>query len=560
MKKLSYILTGFMLAFFCIASQKATAFTPDASASNITTKSSLEIMSTPELMKLTTNWVKEYKKLYPDADISVSELNEKVDFTHLSFISGEYTESLSGESTWKMAVGRDAIVHIYNTKNPYADAIKTQGFTADRLAQLFANPNNQNWGILNPEYINPIEVSFAGNSEILNQMAEFLKLNSDEINVKAVNNTSSLIQSVQQNIYGLGVCRLVDIIDQESGTFMANIGILPIDRNRNGKIDHFENIYETPDAFTRGIWTGKYPVTLTGNIYAVAATQPTDETTVALLTWINGQGQDMLNLYGFSDLSSNEKQANINLLVAPEEFIGEMEATTRTAGWIKILLAIIAVSLAAYGIVVYQKKRRPAITAESFKMSPALNVDLINAPGGLYYDKTHTWAFMEKDGTVRIGIDDFLQHITGPLTRVKMKDPGEKVRKGEKIVTIIRDGKQLEIYAPVSGIIREQNNLLMSDSSKINSSPYTDGWLYTIEPINWAREIQFMFMGNDYKEWLTEEFSRLKDFFAASVQSNEMVYEHVVLQDGGEITDNVLSDLGPEVWEDFQTKFIDTSR
>jgi hypothetical protein len=67
-------------------------------------------------------------------------------------------------------------------------------------------------------------------------------------------------------------------------------------------------------------------------------------------------------------------------------------------------------------------------------------------------------------------------------------------------------------------------------------------------------------MGSDYREWLTEEFSRLRDFFASSVQSNEMVYEHVVLQDGGEITDNVLAELGPEVWEDFQTKFIDTSR
>ena len=34
----------------------------------------------------------------------------------------------------------------------------------------------------------------------------------------------------------------------------------------------------------------------------------------------------------------------------------------------------------------------------------------------------------------------------------------------------------------------------------------------------------------------------------------------LVLQDGGELSDNILSNLGPEVWEDFQTKFIDPSR
>jgi hypothetical protein len=43
------------------------------------------------------------------------------------------------------------------------------------------------------------------------------------------------------------------------------------------------------------------------------------------------------------------------------------------------------------------------------------------------------------------------------------------------------------------------------------------------------------------------------------VQENEK-YELAVLQDGGELIDNTLSNLGPEVWEEFQTRFIDPSR
>ena len=35
-------------------------------------------------------------------------------------------------------------------------------------------------------------------------------------------------------------------------------------------------------------------------------------------------------------------------------------------------------------------------------------------------------------------------------------------------------------------------------------------------------------------------------------------YAHVVLQDGGVIKEGVLSDFGPEVWEDFQSNFLDT--
>ena len=67
-------------------------------------------------------------------------------------------------------------------------------------------------------------------------------------------------------------------------------------------------------------------------------------------------------------------------------------------------------------------------------------------------------------------------------------------------------------------------------------------------------------MGDKYAEWLKDEFTRLKDFIAATVRTNNLVYAHVVLQDGGELTDNVLADMDPKVWEDFQTQFIDSSR
>jgi len=141
-----------------------------------------------------------------------------------------------------------------------------------------------------------------------------------------------------------------------------------------------------------------------------------------------------------------------------------------------------------------------------------------------------------------------------------MKKTGEKVRKGEKIMTIVRDGKQLNLYAPISGTILQQNKALELDSSIANTSPYSEGWVYLIEPKNWLREIQFMFMGEKYAEWIKDEFVRLKDFISASVKTNELVYAHVILQDGGELTDNVLAEMDPKVWEDFQTRFIDTSR
>jgi glycine cleavage system H lipoate-binding protein len=167
---------------------------------------------------------------------------------------------------------------------------------------------------------------------------------------------------------------------------------------------------------------------------------------------------------------------------------------------------------------------------------------------------------MKKDGIVTVGVDDFLQHVAGRITRVELKKPGEYVKKGERLLTLIQNGKQLNIYSPLSGTIMAHNKELYRDASLVNAAPYADGWVYRIEPANWLRDIQFLSMAEKYKTWLKVEFSRLKDFFAVELNVNSPEYANVVLQDGGALKDNILAELGPEVWEDFQTQFIDCVR
>jgi glycine cleavage system H lipoate-binding protein len=167
---------------------------------------------------------------------------------------------------------------------------------------------------------------------------------------------------------------------------------------------------------------------------------------------------------------------------------------------------------------------------------------------------------MEQNGIVKVGIDDFLQHLTGPITRIKMKNEGVKVKKGEHVLSLIQNGKQLNIYAPISGTIIEKNSALNTKASLMNSSPYNEGWVYRIDPANWTREIQLLFMADKQKQFIKNEFSRLKDFLSGILKADEAKYGQVILQDGGELIDNALANFGPEVWEDFQSKFIDPSR
>jgi glycine cleavage system H lipoate-binding protein/ABC-type phosphate transport system substrate-binding protein len=559
MKNLTVLIIGLSLLFFCKTSlgneltDNQTGVQTKTSAEN-----TLNILSSPELNNLATSWAIEYGRLNPDMKIAVSNMTENQTTTgnNLSFITEEI-----GETAWKMVIGRDAIVSVVNAKNPMLNEIYRQGISAEEFARLLGNPEMQNWETMIDGGKNArINYFIISNESVKTNLANFSRTNSEAINGVMVANAAELISAVQKDVYAIGFCKLTDVRDASNNNTIEGIKLLPIDKNKNGRIDNFENIYENLSDFTRGVWIGKYPHDLCGSIYAASSAKPTDENTVAFLTWILADGQQFLNQNGYSDLASAEIQSNIDALTGTKITEAQSDEPFTSKIWLLILLGFVVTASIITAAVGYRKNRKQIAVNEDDNFAKVFNEHSVTAPKGLYFDKTHTWAFMEKNGNVKVGLDDFLQHVTGTLNRVIMREPGEMVRKGEKILTIVRDGKQLNIYSPISGIIVEQNQKLISDTSVINSSPFSKGWIYLIEPKNWLREIQFMIMGENYREWLQNEFTRLKDFFATSTRINSVAYAHITLQDGGELTDNILADLEPEVWEDFQTKFIDTSK
>jgi glycine cleavage system H lipoate-binding protein len=521
----------------------------------------LQIVSSPELNDLATTWLAGFGVLHPNQKIILSSQTEVTPLKegNLYLLSTDNQKLVSDKSVWKMVIGHDLVVPVINTKNPLLEEINKKGVIAEDLAKLISDGTN--WSmVINGAAKTPVKCYITDNQQVITKIADFTKIDQTSISATKVTTAAELILLVQQNVNAVGFCKLTDALNQEKNAFAGQINILPVDKNRNGRIDSFENIYTNPSSLTRGAWIGKYPRELCGDIYAMSAVKPTNQSALDFMTYVTGDGQDLIKPSGYSILSSTERKANLLILSNPVPPTDSgKKAPFIPLSWLLSLGAIILILLFAV-LFNFKRSKQPTIEGEDIEITPALNENSILAPRGLYYDKTHTWAFMEQDGMVKIGIDDFIKHITGPLTQLKMRSPGERVRKGERILTIIRDGKQLNLYSPVSGFIRKQNESLLSTPSKISTAPFTEGWVYQIEPGNWVREASFMFMFEKYREWLEDEFTRLKDFLAVSANSNTVVYQHVVLQDGGELKDNVLSDLGPELWEDFQTRFIDTSK
>ena len=550
---LSFLL--FNTAGFCVENDIQKGDNP------ATGQQTLQIVSSPELSDLATNWVAGYSNLHPGQKIELSFQTEATTLEegNLYLLTNNHSIFTNQENAWKLVIGHDLVVPVINSKNPLLGEISKKGLTAEDFARLISEKSD--WSVVIKGASNtPVKIYIADNQNIISRIAGFTKTDEAAITATKTGSAEDLISLVRQNVNAIGFCYLTDALNQRKDAFTDQISIIPVDKNRNGRIDSFEKIYDNPAALTRGAWIGKYPGVLCGDINALATEKPTNQVALDFMAYVTENGQELVKNSGYSILSSAQKAANMLVLTnpAPPSTPGK-NAPAMSTGMI-ILIGLTAVAVLLILLFAFNRNKSNFIESEDIEITPALNENSIAAPRGLYYDKTHTWAFMEQDGMVKIGIDDFLKHVTGQLTQIKMKSSGEKVRKGEKILTVVRDGKQLNLYSPVSGFIRKQNESLLTTPSKINTAPYTEGWVYQIEPANWLREVSFMFMFDKYREWLEDEFNRLRDFLAVSANSNKVVYHHIVLQDGGELKDNVLSDLGPEVWEDFQTRFIDTSK
>jgi glycine cleavage system H protein len=130
------------------------------------------------------------------------------------------------------------------------------------------------------------------------------------------------------------------------------------------------------------------------------------------------------------------------------------------------------------------------------------------------------------------------------------------INKGDLLMEIDQNGKLLQVSSPISGKIINSNISIDSNPELINEDPYGNGWIYKIKPSNWKVETNSYFLAEESIEWSKMELERFKDFLAESVKKYSPEQSMVILQDGGELRDNTLSELPDEVWKDFQKDFL----
>lgn len=126
----------------------------------------------------------------------------------------------------------------------------------------------------------------------------------------------------------------------------------------------------------------------------------------------------------------------------------------------------------------------------------------MNTPKDLRYTKTHEWVRMSGKIAV-VGITDFAQHQLSDLTYVELPAPGDQVTAQEEVAVVESVKAASDIYAPISGIVKDVNSALLERPEIINQDPYGDGWMFKIQPDD-PSEYDMLLDAEQYEELLPE--------------------------------------------------------
>lgn len=122
----------------------------------------------------------------------------------------------------------------------------------------------------------------------------------------------------------------------------------------------------------------------------------------------------------------------------------------------------------------------------------------MSLPADLMYTESHEWVRLNDDGTVTIGITEHAQEQLGDLVFVESPEVDAEVAAGDAIAVVESVKAASDIYAPIAGKILDANGDLADNPELVNTSPYEDGWLFTMQPED-ATDVENLLSSDAYE-------------------------------------------------------------
>lgn len=197
--------------------------------------------------------------------------------------------------------------------------------------------------------------------------------------------------------------------------------------------------------------------------------------------------------------------------------------------------------------VVKQPAVQPVVRENEPRVVPAL-VAGFQVPENVRYHAGHTWALSESRELVRVGMDDFASKLIGKIESIALPQRGRWVRQGQKIWTITRDGKSVDMVSPIEGTISDVNEAVAKNPDLARKDPYGDGWLVTVQAPDSKINFRNLLGGPLARLWTEAAALQLRNRIPAMAGA--------LAQDGGVAVDDLTAQLPDADWAELTREFF----
>lgn len=171
-------------------------------------------------------------------------------------------------------------------------------------------------------------------------------------------------------------------------------------------------------------------------------------------------------------------------------------------------------------------------------------------PKGYAFHPGHTWLSDEGHQNARIGLDAFAANLFGQIDAIDFSELNRWVRQGQRLCTITRGDRKVDLLSPVEGVLTSINGGLRSNANLAADDPYQAGWLCTIKAPELAINSKNLLQGPIVPAWMQNSVARVGEMLS------QLAPMPALAQDGGVPIKGLLFQMSPEVQQKLTKEFF----
>jgi phosphate transport system substrate-binding protein len=263
------------------------------------------------LYPMAVKWAEEFRKINPDVHIDISAGGAGKGMTDvlsgtadIGLVSRDINPIEIKKGAFPIAVTKDAVVPTMSAGNPILNELKTKGIKRDAMVNLWVNGKAKTWGQATGIKSNaPIHVYTRSDaSGAAETWGKYLGVKQEDLLGVGVFGDPGVATAVKKDPVAIGYNNIVYVYDSKTKKQTNGVMVVPLDLNKNGKIDADENFYDTIDDLIAAIGSGKYPSPPARDLYFVTKGKPSNRVLSAFINFVLTKGQTYVHESGYINI------------------------------------------------------------------------------------------------------------------------------------------------------------------------------------------------------------------------------------------------------------------